>query len=76
MSHVTYRSRQQYLCFLTLDVTVLVPVGTQLHGRDSHAGLSCQLAPDSGWTPTLVLAYSPVGTWPRWQDSHAGTQTQ
>ena len=49
MSHVTYRSRQQCLCFLTLDVTVLVPVGTQLHGRDSHAGLSCQLAPDSGW---------------------------
>ena len=49
MSHVTYRSRQQYLCFLTLDVTVLVPVGTQLHGRDSHAGLGCQLAPDSGW---------------------------
>ena len=51
MSHITYRSRQQieYLCFLTLDVTVLVPVGTQLHGRDSHAGLSCQLAPDSGW---------------------------
>ena len=49
MSHVTYRSRQQYLCFLTLDITVLVPVGTQLHGRDSHAGFSCQLAPDSGW---------------------------
>ena len=73
MSHVTYRSRQQYLCLLTLDVTVLVPVGTQLHGRDFHAGLSCQLAPG---TPTLVLAHSPVGTWPQWQDSHAGTQTQ
>ena len=77
MSHVTYRSRQQYLCFLTLDVTVLVPVGTQLHGRDSHAGLSCQLAPDSGWDSHAGTSlYSPVGTWPQRQDSHAGTQTQ
>ena len=73
MSHVTYRSRQQYLCFLTLDVTVLVlnfTVGTPT------------LALAASWhltqvgTPTLVLAYSPVGTWPQWQDSHAGTQTQ
>ena len=73
MSHVTYRSRQQYLCFLTLDVTVLVPVGTQLHGQDSHAGLA------ASWEvgiPTLVLASSPVGTWPQWQDSHAGSQMQ
>ena len=61
MSHVTYRSRQQYLCFLTLDVTVLVPVGTQLHGRDSHAGRSCQLAPDSGWDSHAGT--SPLTSW-------------
>ena len=40
MSHVTYRSHQQCHCFLMLHVTVLVPVGTQLHCRDSHAGLT------------------------------------
>ena len=28
------RARQQYLCYLTLDIIVLVPIGTQLHGRD------------------------------------------
>ena len=72
MSHVTYRSRQQYLCFLTLDVTVLVPVGTQFHGRDSHAGLSCQLAPDSGWdshagTSLLTSWYlASMAGLPRW----------
>ena len=66
--------------FLTLDVTVLVPVGTQLHGRDSHAGLSCQLAPDSGWDSHAGA--SPLASWylpsmaglPRWY-SNAVTLT-
>ena len=47
-------------------------VGTQLHGRDSHAGLSCQLAPDSGWdshagTSLLTSWYLPsMAGLPRW----------
>ena len=54
---------------IMLHVTVLVPVGYQLHGRNSHAGLPARSLVG---TPILVLAYSPVGTLasmaglPRW----------
>ena len=57
-----------------LDVTVLVPVGTQLHGWDrAHAGLTASWSWDSH---AGAITYSPVGTWPQRQDSHVGAQTQ